>query len=96
MVFLGSEFIGKKNLIRRLMDAKITLEDNIWTRLNLGWIAFFLVAGALNLYVVYNYDTDTWVNFKLFGLLGLTLAFIALQGFYLVHHIQDDETDEKE
>ena len=96
LVFLGSEFIGKKSLIRRLMDAKITLEDNIWTRLNLSWITFFLVAGALNLYVVYNYDTDTWVNFKLFGLLGLTFAFIVLQGFYLVHHIQDDETDEKE
>ena len=90
VVFIGSEFIGKKNLIRRLMDKKITLPTKIWTRLNLGWAIFFLFSGALNLYVVYNYDTDTWVNFKLFGLLGLTFVFIVLQGFYLMRHIEDD------
>ena len=96
-VFLGSEYIGKKSLIRRLMDGKISLPDAIWTRLNFGWVGFFVFAGAANLYVVYNFDTDTWVNFKLFGLMGLTLAFIVAQGLYLMRHIEEEEeADEHE
>ena len=87
LVFLGSEFIGAKNVVRRLMDAKITLPDRVWTRLNVSWVLFFVVCGALNLYVVYNYDTDTWVDFKLFGLMGLTLAFVLGQGVYMMRHM---------
>ncbi|MDX1433494.1 MAG: septation protein A [Gammaproteobacteria bacterium] len=90
-VFLASEFVGRKNLVRRLMDAKIELPAQVWTRLNLSWVAFFTLMGALNLYVVYNFDTDTWVNFKLFGLLGLTLVFVLLQAVYLMRHVSDDE-----
>ena len=87
LVFLGSQFIGAKNVVRRLMDAKITLPDRVWTRLNVSWVLFFVVCGALNLYVVYNYDTDTWVDFKLFGLMGLTLAFVLGQGVYMMRHM---------
>ena len=93
VVFLGSQYLGKKNLIRRLMDANIDLPDPIWSRLNLGWVVFFALMGVLNLYVVYNFDTATWVDFKLFGLLGLTLLFVIGQGFYLVRHIKPDEDD---
>lgn len=96
-VFLGSQFIGSKNIVRRMMDKAVTLEDVIWTRLNLAWAGFFVFAGLLNVYVVYNYDTDTWVNFKLFGLLGLTIAFVIAQSFYLMRHIKEDpETEVKE
>ncbi|HEX9583195.1 MAG TPA: septation protein A [Gammaproteobacteria bacterium] len=89
--FLISEFIGKKNLVQRMMGESVQLPDFAWRRLNLSWILFFLTMGLLNLFVVYNFDTDTWVNFKLFGLLGLTLAFVVAQGFYLVRHMHDDE-----
>lgn len=91
VVFLASQFIGAKNLVRRIMDAKIELPDAVWTRLNLMWVAFFALMGALNLYVVYNFDTDTWVNFKLFGLVGLTIVFVLLQAAYLMRHVRDDE-----
>ena len=92
IVFLGSEYIGRKNLVRRLMDSKVTLPDPVWTRLNVSWVLFFTVCGGLNLYVVYNFDTDTWVDFKLFGLIGLTLLFVLAQGVYMMRHMpeQDD------
>ena len=93
LAFLGSEYIGKKSLLKRLMEANIKLPEPVWTRLNFGWVGFFLFAGALNLYVVYNYDTDTWVDFKLFGLMGLTLVFVVAQGFYLVRHIEEDKPE---
>lgn len=95
-VFLGSQFIGSKNIVRRMMDKAVTLEDVIWTRLNLAWAGFFVFAGLLNVYVVYNYDTDTWVNFKLFGLLGLTIAFVIAQSFYLMRHIKEAPETEVE
>ena len=46
--------------------------------------------GAVNLYVVYNYSTNTWVNFKLFGTLGLTLVFAVLQAFYIARFMKND------
>lgn len=93
--FLLSEFVGKKNLVQRMMDESVQLPDYAWRRLNLSWVVFFVTMGLLNLYVVYNFDTDTWVNFKLFGLLGLTLVFVVAQGFYLVRHMQDDNAGEE-
>jgi intracellular septation protein len=88
--FLGSQFIGRKPLVERMMGAAISVPAAIWLRLNLSWASFFLLLGAANLYVVYHFDTDTWVNFKLFGMMGLTLAFMVVQAFYLARHIQTE------
>ena len=94
--FLLSQFVGRKNLVQRMMDESVKLPDYAWRRLNLSWVVFFLLMGMLNIYVVYHFDTDTWVNFKLFGLLGLTLVFVVAQGFYLVRHMPDeDDAEEK-
>lgn len=79
----------ERNIIRMMMEKQITLPDPIWTRLNLGWATFFTVMGAANLVVAFNYSTDTWVNFKMFGTLGLMVVFILLQGVYLSKHIQE-------
>jgi intracellular septation protein len=76
IAFLASEFIGSKNLVRRMMESSVQLPDFVWRRLNLSWVMFFTVMGVLNLYVVYNFDTDTWVDFKLFGLLILPGTFM--------------------
>lgn len=91
LVFFGSHFIGKKPIVRRLMDQALYLPDKVWIRLSYMWVVFFIFSGIANLYVAYNYDTDTWVNFKLFGLMGLTLAFILVQGVYISRYIQDDK-----
>jgi len=95
LAFLGSQYVGKRPLVRRMMEGNIDLPDAVWTRLNLSWVAFFTAMGVLNLYVVYNFDTDTWVNFKLFGLLGLTLVFVIIQAFYLVRHMKDEDEETK-
>lgn len=71
--FLGSQWIGDKNLTQRIMGHAIELEAAMWRQLNMIWIANFVILGAANLFVVYNFDEATWVNFKLFGMLGLTL-----------------------
>jgi intracellular septation protein len=74
-----------------MMESNIQLPDAVWLRLNTSWVVFFMAMGFANLYVVYNFDTDTWVNFKLFGLLGLTFAFVILQAIYLARHIKTEE-----
>lgn len=93
LVFLGSQFIGNKTIIERMMSKSISLPAAIWTKLNLSWVVFFIALGLINLYVVYNYDTDTWVNFKLFGMMGLTIVFIIGQAFYMSRHMQTSTID---
>lgn len=90
-VFLGSEFISEKSIIRRMLEPNIELPQRVWTRLNLAWVTFFVVIGGVNLYVAFNYDEETWVNFKLFGMLGLTLVFVILQGVYLAKYMTEED-----
>jgi intracellular septation protein len=86
-VLLGSHFFGERPLIQRLLAANLHLPDVIWRRVSLMWVGFFVFCGVLNLYVAYNFTEATWVNFKLFGMLGLTFAFVLLQGLYLSRHL---------
>ena len=100
-VFFGSFFIGEKTLVERAMGNQIELPVDVWTRLNIGWVLFFMLSGAANLYVAFYYQLeldeqtrmDTWVNFKVFGLMGLTLLFVILQAIYLARYMSDDEDD---
>ena len=80
-----------KNLIRAMMEKQVTLPDVVWSKLQASWIAFFAVMGALNLFVAYNFSTDAWVNFKLFGGLGLMLIFVVLQALMLGKYVQDKQ-----
>jgi len=92
IAFLGSQFIGKKNLLQRMLDEQVTLtSQNIWRNLNFAWVGFFLAMGAINIYVAYNFDENTWVNFKLFGMMGLTLIFVVSQSIYLARYIVNDD-----
>ena len=79
-----------KNLLQALLGAQLKLPTKVWQRLNLAWIAFFAAMGVLNLWVAYSFSTATWVNFKLFGALGLMLAFTVAQGLYLSRYMEDD------
>jgi len=95
LVFFGSSFIGSKPIIQKMMEANVALSDKIWFRLNSAWSVFFIIMGTLNLYVAYYYDTDAWVNFKLFGGVGFTLLFVLIQAFYLTKHM-DEKNLEKQ
>ena len=81
--FLVSRFFGEKTLTERMMGHAIELDQDMWRQLNLMWVANFAFLGAANLYVVYNFDEATWVNFKLFGMLGLTLAMVVVQAIWI-------------
>jgi intracellular septation protein len=91
LLFLGSQFIGTKTIMQRMLDNKLELPSIAWRRLNMSWAGFFMAMGFINLYVVYNFSTDVWVNFKLFGTLGLTLIFIVIQAIYMGKHMQTKE-----
>lgn len=92
LAFWVSQYVGHKSLVQRMLEQNFTLPDAVWNRLNASWVWFFLAMGVLNLLVVYNFDTETWVNFKLFGLMGLTLAFVVVQSLYLVRHVKQDDS----
>lgn len=87
LVFLAAPLFGGKTLIERMMGHAMNLPTAAWKRLNLAWVAFFAAMALLNVYVFKTFDEATWVNFKLFGMLGLTLAFIIAQGFYLRRYL---------
>jgi intracellular septation protein len=88
--FLLGPLLFGKNLLRLLLGEQLELPDAVWQRLNWAWVAFFSAMGGLNLWVAYSFDTDTWVNFKLFGSIGLMLVFTVAQGFYLSHYLPDE------
>lgn len=98
VVFLGSEFIGQKNILERMMGGQIELPANIWSRLNFLWVGFFVFAGAINIYVAFSgqFTEEQWVDFKLFGMLGLTLIFVILQGVYLARHVNAEQMEQLE
>ncbi|MEE4184381.1 MAG: septation protein A [Gammaproteobacteria bacterium] len=96
VIFLGSQYIGDKPVAQRMMTSistdELRLPESIWRQLNLMWVAFFLFAGALNIYVAYQFDEATWVNFKLFGLFGLTFVFLLLQSLWLSRFLEDGDS----
>jgi intracellular septation protein len=89
---LFGQLVLKKNGIKSLMGAQMALPDAVWRTVNFSWIAFFTLMGFLNLWVAFNFSTSTWVNFKLFGGLGLMLVFVLVQAAFLNKHIKTDTT----
>ena len=81
--------VFRKNLLKSLMGAQLELPEPAWRAMNWSWIAFFAVMGVLNLWVAFNFDTNTWVNFKLFGGLGLMALFVVAQALYLGRYVKD-------
>ena len=89
---LFGQLIFKKNSIKSLMGAQMNLPDTIWRIVNLSWVGFFILMGVLNLWVAFNFPTSTWVNFKLFGGLGLMIVFVLVQALLLNPHIKPSTT----
>ncbi len=89
LAFIGAQVFTQKSLLERMMSEQITMEKRVWNRLNVAWILFFVISGVANLYVAFNFDEETWVNFKLFGLLALTLVFVIGQTFYIAKHAEE-------
>lgn len=90
--FWISQVAFGKNLLQVLMGGRLDLPAPVWRTLTRAWIGFFTFMGVLNLYVAYSFSTDAWVNFKLFGSLGLMLIFTLAQGVYLSRHLKEAES----
>jgi len=87
-VLLIAEVFFRKNLVRSMQSKVLQLPDAAWRKLLLSWIAFFAAMGGINLYVAFNYPTETWVNFKLFGFMGMFFVFIIAQAFMLAKYVE--------
>ncbi|WP_445399751.1 septation protein A [Zobellella sp. An-6] len=93
---LVSRYGFGKNPLKQMLGKELTLPDAIWDRANLAWVGFFLFCGLLNIYVAFNLSQELWVNFKVFGLLGLTLLFTIATVFYLYRHQPTQEKNKQE
>ena len=94
-VFAGSMIFSavilKKNAIKTMLGEQLSLPEAVWTKVNWSWIAFFVVMGILNLIFAFNFPTDVWVNFKLFGGMGLMLVFVLAQGMLLSKYVEEKQ-----
>ncbi len=90
LALLAGQWLWRKNLIKSLLGGQLTLPDPVWHRLLLSWVVFFVVQALVNVWVAYTFETSTWVNYKLFGALGMTLVFTLAQGVYLARHLPDE------
>lgn len=88
---LIGQLVFKKNLLKSLMGAQMDLPEDAWRLTQRSWVGFFAVMGCLNLWVAFNYDTDTWVNFKLFGGMGLMFVFVIAQALVLSRYMKTDD-----
>ena len=89
IIIISAQVIWKKNFIKTLMQDNISLPEQIWNNLSYGWAVFCLLMGIINLYVAYRFDTNTWVNFKVFGTLSCTIIFGIIQSWYISKHLKN-------
>ncbi len=89
LVLAGTPLLFKRNPMRAMLGKQIDLPDHAWGKLNWSWCGFFLFMGAANLFVAYTFSTDLWVNFKLFGGMGLMLLFVLAQALFLSRYVEE-------
>jgi intracellular septation protein len=80
VALIAGQLVFKKNGMKGILGKQVELPEKTWASLNLSWGLFFAVLGCVNLYVAHHFSTDTWVNFKLFGIMGLLVVFSIAQG----------------
>ncbi|WP_028025199.1 septation protein A [Enterovibrio calviensis] len=88
-----SQIMGKP-LIKGMLGKEITLPEAVWRNINNAWVAFFAVLAVLNVYIAYTLPLDVWVNFKVFGLMAITLAYTMATGVYIYKHLPKDTDSE--
>ena len=90
-ILLAGQVVFRRSFLRTVIGEQIELPEPVWRALTWAWIAFFVAMGAINLWVAYNFDTNTWVNYKLFGGMGLMVVFIIAQAFWLGRYIKVED-----
>lgn len=95
LVFGGSQFIGKRNIMERTLGSQLQLPHTVWARLNLVWVANFAIVGALNLVVAYGFSEETWVSYKLYSAIGFTVLLTVITALMISPHLKEQEAAEK-
>lgn len=95
LAFGVSQFIGDKNLMERTLGSQIHLPKPVWTKLNLLWVANFIIVGGLNLVVAYGFSEKVWVSYKLYSAIGFTLVLTILTALLISPHLKEDATDKR-
>ena len=95
-VFLGSQFVGERNLLERLLGSQLSVTRRIWTQLNALWIGNFALVGTLNLYVAYQYEEAFWVSYKLYSSVGFTLGVMLLTMLIVAPHLKEQSDEQAE
>ena len=88
---LVSQLFLKRNMIRTMLEAQMTLPEAVWNKIGFAWTIFFAVMGCINLYVAFSFSTATWVNFKLFGGTILMFIFVIGQSLYLSKYLEQEK-----
>lgn len=96
VVIIGGQYLANKNIMRSMLGKQIELPESVWGPLNLSWAGFFTVVGIINLYIAYHFSTQFWVNFKMFGMLGLFFLFAVGQSFFLARFLPDSKETGKQ
>ncbi|MCF6764910.1 septation protein A [Thiotrichales bacterium 19S3-7] len=91
VILFISPYLFKKSAMEYLLSDDLELHRKVWVKLNHMWAIFFIIVGFLNLYVMFNYSQDAWVNFKTFGLMILVVIFCIIQSLYLYKHINPNK-----
>ncbi|WP_192456908.1 septation protein A [Musicola keenii] len=92
---LFSQFVMKKPLIQQMLGKELVLPLQVWSRLNVSWAMFFLLCGMANIYIAFWLPQSIWVDFKVFGLTGMTLVFTLLCGIYIYRHLPVEQEKAK-
>jgi intracellular septation protein len=93
LILFGGQVVMRKIPMKALMGSQLQLPDPVWRVMGWSWMGFFVVMGALNLWVAFNFDENTWVNFKLFGGMGLMVLFVLGQAVYLGRYVKAEEAE---
>ena len=91
-IFLGSQYVGERNLLQRLLGSQLALTRKVWSRLNVLWIGNFTVVGALNLFVAYQYEEAFWVSYKLYSSIGFTIVLMLLTIVIVAPHLREQDS----
>ncbi len=93
---LGGLYVFKRPLLAIVFDSVIQLDDEGWRKLSLRWGLFFIFLAALNEVVWRTFSTDTWVTFKVFGTMPLTVIFALSQVPLLQRHALTESPENAE
>ena len=91
-----SQFLFQQPLLKKMLGKEMSLPDTVWNRINFSWGLFFWILGALNVYIAFYLPTEIWVDFKVFGVLGLMLVSTLLTGIYIYRYLPTNNQQDKE